>query len=126
MTAYMTKEGVYTIMHRYHSKDSDKSLTKLLHETKLDNGRLAGTSHLRLRLRLTVFKSGTHSLKRTESGSFKDGDLAGLLHDAIERRAGAFKARGIPEALRFVEKMIIERSRKWGVCTVCVASSPRV
>jgi len=57
-------------------------------------------------------------LKRTESGSFKDADLAELLFNAIEQRAGAFGARGIPEALRFVEKMIIERSRKWGTCTL--------
>ncbi|KAK2467940.1 hypothetical protein APHAL10511_000235 [Amanita phalloides] len=57
-------------------------------------------------------------LKRTESGSFKDVELANIIHNAIEQRAGAFKARGVPEALRFVEVMIIERARKWGTCTL--------
>lgn len=45
-------------------------------------------------------------------------DLAQILFDAIESPAAAFKARGIPEALRVVEVMGITQARKWRVCTV--------
>jgi len=57
------------------------------------------------------------SLKR-ENGRFKDEDLAKVLHDATEARAGAFGARGIPECLRVIEMMGIEQSRSWGTCSV--------
>ncbi|KAF8629714.1 hypothetical protein AX15_003313 [Amanita polypyramis BW_CC] len=57
-------------------------------------------------------------LERTETGFFKDADLARVLHNAIEWRAAAFKARGVPEALRVIEVMVIERARKWGTCTL--------
>lgn len=49
---------------------------------------------------------------------FKDADLAKILHSATEASAGAFRARGIPEALRVVEVMGIEQARSWGVCSV--------
>lgn len=45
-------------------------------------------------------------------------DLAKILHDATETPAGAFKARGIPEALRMVEIMTIQTARSWGTCSV--------
>ena len=54
----------------------------------------------------------------TETGSFKDTDLAAILMNAIEDPAGAFKARGIPEVMRIVEIMGIEQARQWGTCTV--------
>ncbi|PFH51655.1 hypothetical protein AMATHDRAFT_58795 [Amanita thiersii Skay4041] len=57
-------------------------------------------------------------LKRTASGHFLDADLARILHNAIEWRAGAFKARGIPEALRVVEIMTIQQARDWNTCTL--------
>ncbi|KIL62783.1 hypothetical protein M378DRAFT_12576 [Amanita muscaria Koide BX008] len=57
-------------------------------------------------------------LKRTPSGSFKDEDLAKILHDAIEWRAGAYGARNIPDALRVIEILNIEKARKWGACTL--------
>ncbi|KAF8634068.1 hypothetical protein AX17_004331 [Amanita inopinata Kibby_2008] len=58
------------------------------------------------------------NLKRMPSGLFKDSDLAQLIHNATEWRAGSFKARGIPEALRVVEIMTIEQARRWGTCTL--------
>ncbi|KAL0070995.1 hypothetical protein AAF712_001553 [Marasmius tenuissimus] len=51
-------------------------------------------------------------------GKFKDEDLARILMDATEYRAGAFKARGIPEALKVVEVLGIERARQWGTCSL--------
>lgn len=79
-------------------------------------------------------------LKRDADGRFDDGELpiratdplkfvvltgytvslAKILQDATESYASAFKARGIPEALRVVEMMSIEQGRKWGTCSVCL------
>ncbi|KAF9524957.1 heme peroxidase [Crepidotus variabilis] len=59
------------------------------------------------------------TLKRNkETNRFDDAELAKTLHDAIETRAGAFKARGIPECLRVIEIMGIEQSRTWGTCSL--------
>lgn len=63
-------------------------------------------------------------LRRTPSGSFNDADLAQSLYNAIEWRAAAFKARGVPETLRVVELMNIEKARKWGTCTVRLFEPP--
>ncbi|RXW18706.1 hypothetical protein EST38_g7146 [Candolleomyces aberdarensis] len=57
-------------------------------------------------------------LKRQEDGSFADGDLANILHNATEQPAGAFRARGTPSVMRLNEIMGIEQSRKWGVCSM--------
>ncbi|KAL6303709.1 heme peroxidase [Sparassis latifolia] len=57
-------------------------------------------------------------LKRDEDGSFRDDDLAKLLQDATESSASAFKARGIPEALRVIEILGIEQARSWGTCSL--------
>ncbi|TFK29651.1 heme peroxidase [Coprinopsis marcescibilis] len=57
-------------------------------------------------------------LKRQADGSFKDADLANVLHDATEHSAGAFRARGTPSVMRLNEVMGIEQSRKWGVCSL--------
>ena len=58
-------------------------------------------------------------LKRsTENGRFDAGALAKILQDATDASASAFKARGIPEAMRVVEIMGIEQARRWGACTV--------
>lgn len=57
-------------------------------------------------------------LKRNADGRFKDEDLANILHDSTSRRAGAFKAKGIPEVLRVIEIMGIQQSRTWGTCSV--------
>ncbi|KAK0204782.1 heme peroxidase [Desarmillaria ectypa] len=59
-----------------------------------------------------------HGLVRGSDGRFKDEDLAKLLQDATSNRAGAFKARGIPEALRVVEVLGINQARSWGTCSL--------
>lgn len=61
--------------------------------------------------------------RRASDGRFSDDDLAGIIQDSTERRAGAFQARGTPRVLRIVEIMGIEQARSWGVCTVRVAST---
>ncbi|KDR70288.1 hypothetical protein GALMADRAFT_255194 [Galerina marginata CBS 339.88] len=59
-----------------------------------------------------------NNLKRDDDGRFKDADLANILHNATEARAGAFGARGIPETLRVIELMGIEQARTWGTCSL--------
>ncbi|KAF8966303.1 linoleate diol synthase [Flammula alnicola] len=58
------------------------------------------------------------NLQRTADGSFKDDDLANILHNATEHSAGAFRARGTPPVMRLNEVLGIEQSRKWGVCSL--------
>ena len=55
----------------------------------------------------------------SENGKFDSSALANILQNATEASASAFKARGIPEAMRVVELMGIEQARRWGACTVC-------
>lgn len=59
------------------------------------------------------------SLKRDGNGRFSDADIANILQDSTSYRAGAFRARGIPEALRVIEILGIEQARGWGACSVC-------
>jgi hypothetical protein len=48
----------------------------------------------------------------------RTGDLARILQDATENVAGAFGARGVPEAMRIIELIAIEQAREWGTCSV--------
>ncbi|KAH0828618.1 heme peroxidase [Lanmaoa asiatica] len=57
-------------------------------------------------------------LQRGSDGLFADQDLARVLQDATERRAGAFRARGCPPVMRVVEILAIEQGRRWGACTL--------
>ncbi|KAL0953741.1 hypothetical protein HGRIS_004930 [Hohenbuehelia grisea] len=57
-------------------------------------------------------------LKRKEDGSFRDEDLAQILHNATEHPAAAFRARGTPASMRLHEMMGIEQNRSWGVCSL--------
>ena len=59
-----------------------------------------------------------YSIKRQADGTFNDDDLAKILHDATEKCAGAYRARGTPAALRIIEIMGIEQARQWGCCTM--------
>ena len=58
------------------------------------------------------------SLKRGSDGRFNDDDLARIIQNSTEYRAGAYKARGIPEALRIIEVMGIKQARSWGTCSL--------
>ncbi|KAJ6581524.1 linoleate diol synthase [Mycena capillaripes] len=55
-------------------------------------------------------------LQRQSDGTFKDADLANILHNATEHPAAAFRARGTPASMRLHEMMGIEQNRRWGVC----------
>ena len=59
-----------------------------------------------------------HSLQRNETRRFNDSDLAAILQNATEWSAGAFRARGTPAVLRFVEVLGINQARRWGTCSV--------
>ncbi|KAF9070659.1 heme peroxidase [Rhodocollybia butyracea] len=57
-------------------------------------------------------------LKRDANGRFSDADIARLLQDSTSYRAGAFRARGIPDVLRVIEILGIEQARGWGACSL--------
>ncbi|KAJ7678277.1 heme peroxidase [Mycena polygramma] len=59
-----------------------------------------------------------NKLHRGADGRFKDSDLAEILYDSTSWRAGAYKARGIPEVLRVIEVLGIEQARRWGTCSM--------
>ncbi|KAJ3839678.1 heme peroxidase [Lentinula raphanica] len=57
-------------------------------------------------------------LKRDADGRFSDADIAKILQDSTSYRAGAYRARGIPEVLRVIEVLGIEQARGWGACSL--------
>ncbi|GAA5948461.1 hypothetical protein JCM3765_004890, partial [Sporobolomyces pararoseus] len=61
-------------------------------------------------------------LKRTGkdgTGKFSDDDLVRVLTEATEEVAGAFKARGVPEAMRIIDIMGMDTARnEWACCTL--------
>lgn len=93
-------------------------------------GRLASKSSILFNPRVQI--NGFASLQRQSDGTFKDADLAKVLHDATEHPAAAFRARGTPgkfhhlimwilayfppASMRLHEMMGIEQNRRWGVC----------
>ncbi|TDL18559.1 heme peroxidase [Rickenella mellea] len=62
--------------------------------------------------------TGAPLQRSTTTGRFADADLAAILQNATDKRAGALRARGIPAVLRVVEVMGIEQSRSWGACSL--------
>ncbi|KAG2148224.1 heme peroxidase, partial [Suillus bovinus] len=57
-------------------------------------------------------------LTRQEDGRFSDADIARILQDATADRACAFRARGVPAAMRIVEILGMEQARAWGACSL--------
>ncbi|KAJ4474426.1 heme peroxidase [Lentinula aciculospora] len=57
-------------------------------------------------------------LERDCNGRFSDAAIAKILQDSTAYRAGAFRARGIPEVLRVIEILGIEQARGWGACSL--------
>lgn len=55
------------------------------------------------------------NLKRGESGSFQDDELAKIWSDSVEDRAGAFGVGNIPSVMKIVEIMSIEQARGWAL-----------
>ncbi|KAI0704264.1 heme peroxidase [Cytidiella melzeri] len=58
------------------------------------------------------------NMTRQDDGTFKDEQLAAIIHEAITHPAGAFRARGTPHVMRLHEIMGIEANRKWGCCSL--------
>lgn len=54
-------------------------------------------------------------LKRGEDGFFDDGELVNILSNASEDVASSFGPRNVPKALRSIEILGIEASRRWNV-----------
>ena len=78
------------------------------------------TQQLKDHINLDITRWTFNGLQRDENGSFLDADLARILQDGTAHPAGAFKARGIPAALRIIEVMTITQARAWGCCTVSI------
>ena len=76
------------------------------------------TQQLKDMINSDITKWTFDGLQRDERGRFSDADLARILQDGTANPAGAFKARGIPAALRIIEVMSIYQARAWGCCTV--------
>ncbi|KAG9031228.1 hypothetical protein FRB95_002930 [Tulasnella sp. JGI-2019a] len=58
------------------------------------------------------------NMQRDSTGKFPDVELARILQDATSEPASAFKARGIPHAMRIIEIMAIQQNRDWGTCSL--------
>ena len=54
-------------------------------------------------------------LERQEDGSFRDEELVNILSNATEDVASSFGARNVPKALRAIEILGINQSRRWQV-----------
>ncbi|KAF9251277.1 hypothetical protein CBS147339_5695 [Penicillium roqueforti] len=54
-------------------------------------------------------------LKRDENGYFDDGELVNILTHATEDVASSFGPRNVPKAMRSIEILGIEASRRWNV-----------
>jgi linoleate 10R-lipoxygenase len=81
------------------------------------------TQQLKDKINSDITKWTFDGLQRDENGRFRDADLACILQDGTANPAGAFKARGIPSALRIIEVMTIKQARAWGCCTVGMSYS---
>lgn len=57
-------------------------------------------------------------LERQENGRFKDEDLVRVLKEAMEDPAGTFGHRMVPKALKIVEILGINQSRRWGCASL--------
>ncbi|KAI0343269.1 linoleate diol synthase [Trametopsis cervina] len=57
-------------------------------------------------------------MTRQEDGTFKDEQLAAIIHEATTHPGAAFRARGTPHVMRLHEIMGIEANRKWGCCSL--------
>lgn len=74
-------------------------------------------SHLRLVYsRHSAWTFG--GLRRESNGRFPDAGIAKIIQSATASRAGAFRARGVPSAMRVLEILGIEQARAWGTCTL--------
>ncbi|KAK7052388.1 heme peroxidase [Favolaschia claudopus] len=118
----------FNLLYRWHaalSKEDTEWTEKLF--TKLFDGKdfdsitvedFRNVAHQKMRPNPDPRKWTFDELERGADGRFHDSDLAEILHNATSWRAGAYKARGIPEVLRVIEVLGIEQARRWGVCSM--------
>ncbi|KAF9042906.1 heme peroxidase [Panaeolus papilionaceus] len=118
----------FNLLYRWHAtlSEKDTTWTNDLFQKVFPDKQVAD-------LTISEFKVGAHAnlippadkrkwtfngLKRGSDGRFNDDELAKILLDSTEARAGAFGARGTPEVLRVIEIMGIQQSRSWGTCSL--------
>ncbi|ESK85272.1 heme peroxidase [Moniliophthora roreri MCA 2997] len=117
----------FNLLYRWHAtlSEEDASWTEKIFRQYLGDADLSQVTPAQFHdaARTALGRTGNvrewtfHGLKRA-NGRFSDADLADLIMNATEYRAGAFKARNIPAAMRVIEILGIEQSRKWGVCSL--------
>ncbi|TEB25040.1 heme peroxidase [Coprinellus micaceus] len=110
----------FNLLYRWHAtlsaKDAEWTTEMTCKDVTIDDFKNAAHKHL---IPDDDPKKWTFGgLKRGSNGSFSDDDLANILHNATEWRAGAFKARGIPAAMRIIEILGIQQARSWGTCSM--------
>ncbi|KAJ7472240.1 heme peroxidase [Mycena galericulata] len=118
----------FNLLYRWHSclseKDTEwtenqfKDLFKGMDFDSITPEDFLTTAGQKMRPDPDVKKWTFNNLERGPNGRFKDSDLAEILHNATSWRAGAYKARGIPEVLRVIEVLGIEQARRWGACSM--------
>jgi len=119
----------FNLLYRWHSaiSASDTAWTTKMFDELMNGENLsevtvdqfASVARSKLAIPIKDVKNWTfNGLERDANGRFKDADLANILHNSTEARAGAFRARGIPEALRVIEIMGIQQARSWGTCSL--------
>ncbi|KAJ3785898.1 heme peroxidase [Lentinula aff. detonsa] len=122
----------FNLLYRWHATLSrqDKQWTeKMFHDTLQQDGLNVQFSQLQpsqffmaagkaLGQNKDVRTWTFDGLKRDTNGRFRDADIAKILQDSTSYRAGAFRARGIPEVLRVIEILGIEQARGWGACSL--------
>ncbi|KDR80737.1 hypothetical protein GALMADRAFT_1103751 [Galerina marginata CBS 339.88] len=118
----------FNSLYRWHATTSQadeqwttKIFTQLfdgkpVDQVNVDDFKTAAVKAQKMQPDITHWTFG--DLKRQTDGSFKDDDLANILHNATEHPAAAFRARGTPPIMRMNEIMGIEQNRKWGVCSL--------
>ncbi|KAG6918081.1 hypothetical protein DXG01_016533 [Tephrocybe rancida] len=117
----------FNLLYRWHAtlsqQDADwtekefKQIFKGKDLDKVTPKDFIDTAHKLLIPEPDVKKRTFGGLKRQQSGRFNDDDLARIIQDATEWRSAAYSS-GCPEALRVVEILGIEQSRKWGTCSL--------
>ncbi|KAK7510648.1 fatty acid oxygenase [Phyllosticta citriasiana] len=118
----------FNLVYRWHSATSkrdeewtEKEYQRLFKKpsSEVSMGELiAGLSLWDKTLPKDPMKREFAGLARGSDGKFSDDDLVEILSDSIEDTAGAFGANNVPKALKAVEIMGMQQSRKWGLATL--------
>jgi linoleate 10R-lipoxygenase len=120
----------FSLLYRWHHTTAQKDVqwtedlfAKLFNTTNFDTITLADFGPAVARAWETFVDPNPRTrefggIHRGADGKFSDDDIARILQDSTDNPAAAYRARGIPDALRIIEVMGIVQGRQWGVCTM--------